>query len=301
MTELRLHNVVCQVWSPSPEASAALFGGLAFRAEGYFFSPKYKSGDWDGYTRLYMPPNSQRPFGKFWTGLAHRAITALDQANVPYVIRDERQRPPVLSPAPTPGLTAFDDQKATLQAALFAGRGIIQVPTGGGKTPLAMFLMAAINHPAIFIVHRIGLLRQSAEDFKKVLGLPKNDNNTIGVIQGETRRLRHFNVATVQTLNNILFSPGSEDIRNFIQNDCKFVGVDEAHHAGSDQYQYVLQNFINAYFRYGFTATPGKTEEQSTPSADMRVEGCFGRVVAQVGRQALTDKKRLAKAHAFYI
>lgn len=298
MTELRIQNVVTQVHNAPDHVNRALSARLAFQPSGYFYAPSYKSGAWDGWKRLYLPPTYQRPFGKFWTGLAYRASVLLEELNEPYAVIDERVKPPQGAAWPI----ALPDthktryyQDGAIEAAYTRSRGIVRVPTGGGKTLTAAALMAKINQPSIFVVHTLSLLNQALDDFKTYLKAP------IGVIQGEHRELQKFNVATIQTINSILWSATDTSIQDFVENMCALLMVDEAQHSRSDIWQKNIQRFTNAYYRIALSATPHKHDDPMGQNDDMLVEALFGRVIYSVERNTLQKEGYLTKAHIFYI
>lgn len=295
MIEIHVHNVVCQVYGAEPRHHSLLNNLLAYREDGYMFSPAYKSKAWDGYNRLYNMPGEGRPFGKFWTGLLHRSAAALTADGAPFEIRDCRVEPPPQAPlALKEGLEHRYYQEEAENAAVARTRGVVRVATAGGKNPIAVRLLARLNVPSIFIAHKIGLIKQSKETIERSLGVK------VGIIQAGNRRLERFNVATIQTLDSILWSATDEDIRRFIEVECLQVLVDEVHHVSSPSYQRVLAHFLSAYYRFGLSATPNR-KEGVTASKDMRVEGAFGRVIYAKDRAPLAAEGFLAQAHVFFV
>lgn len=295
MIEIHVHNVVCQVFGAEARHHSLLNNLLAYREDGYMFSPAYKNKSWDGYNRLYNMPAEGRPFGKHWTGLLHRVAAALTADGAAFQIKDCRLEPPLQASLELKkGLEHRYYQADAEAAAVARTRGIIRVATAGGKNPIAVRLLARLNVPSIFIAHKINLIEQSKKTIETALGVE------VGIIQAGNRSLKRFNVATVQTLDSILWSATDEDIRRFIEADCLQVIVDEVHHVSSPSYQRVLSHFLSAYYRFGLSATPSKTEGAAS-SKDMRVEGAFGRVIYAKDRTALTEEGFLAKAHVFFL
>lgn len=295
MIEIRVQNVISQVHGGSPSAHTVLSGKLAYRPSGYYFSPKYKSGQWDGYIRLYNPPVGMLPFGKFWTGLLHRAHTHLAEANIEHRIIDERVPPAPQTPLPLSGaIKERGFQVEAVEQAVARTRGILRVATAGGKTAIAARLIARLNLPCIFVVHRINLLNQARKSFQEALGVP------IGIIQAEKRQLERFNVATIQTLDGILWSAADSEVRRFVSDTCQLVIGDEAHHGAEASWRRVFGHFTSAYYRFGVSATPHR-HEGVTESKDLHVEGLFGRVIFAKDRQELTAEGHLAKPHVFFI
>lgn len=108
-------------------------------------------------------------------------------------------------------------QEAAVQAALKHRAGVIVVPTGGGKTVIAMALAAALQTQTLFIVHTRELLRQTIESAERFLGIEA------GVIGAGHFKPAPFTVALVQTLTRRELDEVADQFGLII--------VDEAHHA----------------------------------------------------------------------
>jgi superfamily II DNA or RNA helicase len=294
MTEIHITNVVAQVLGADARQHSMLDAALRYREEGYIFAPTYKAGTWDGYQRLYNTPTHERQFGKFPTGCLHRAVLALGEAGYQVGIIDDREVPQPQEPIPVSLREDRYYQADAVEACVQRTRGIVRVATAGGKNPIAARVLGHLNQPSLFIAHTINLVKQSRTTFKEALGVP------IGIIQAGNRDLQRFNVATVQTLASILWSAAGDEVRRFVEEECRVVIVDEAHHASSPSYQRVLGHFLRSYYRFGLSATPHK-REASVASKDMRTEGAFGRVIYAKDRAELQEEKYLARAHVFFV
>lgn len=296
MIRIDLYNVVSQVYDAPPEAHHLLNEILSYPAKGYIYSPRYKSGQWDGRTRLYFKPAPSREFGKLWSGNLYRAVTALASNGYEVEINDLRQKPQFGPEITLPkNFKARGFQDEAVAAMLKCSRGIVQAGTGAGKTILATMLIAKTNVPTLFFVQRIGLLRDAKKVFEKNLQVP------VGIIQGSNRKLERINVATVQTLDSVLWNSSEPEIRDWCQNKCKMLLGDEVHHGISSSYKSVTQNFMDAYYRFGLSATPHRTEIGTDSTSDMQVESLFGRIIYEAPRDRLTKEDVLVPAHVFYL
>lgn len=293
MVKIQIYNVVSHVWGTTPYIDSLLDATLSYRSKGYFFAPAYKSGKWDGFNHLYYAPTPSRQYGKYWTGLFHRVKTLFEANNIDFEAEDCRTPPDPQKQLSTVCL-GRKYQELAESAAVNKTRGIIQIPTAGGKTPVAAAIMAHLNQPSIFLVHRVNLLNQTVKLFEKTLKMP------IGVLQGSNRRLERFNVGMVQTLYSVLWSASNEDLKKWVYEDCKLLITDECHHSGSDMWKNVIQQFMGSYYRFGLSATPHKNEV-ADGTQDMQIEGLFGRIIYTIPTQDLTEQGHLAKAHVFYV
>jgi len=166
-------------------------------------------------------------------------------------------------------------------------RGVIQAPTGSGKTTIAM-LIASMFHPKhriLFLCHTISLLTQSFEEFKK--GGFKHVGTFGG---GGSKRFwdaiindDRVVISTIQTFSKF-------DPREYCD-QFDVVIVDEAHHVNAvdSQYGMVLTHLL-APGKIGFTATVPTDRESA-----LALEGLIGPVIGKVSIQEGVDMKIMAK------
>jgi superfamily II DNA or RNA helicase len=184
---------------------AELDAAASFPVPGYRFSPRFKKGQWDGRKHLFSMTSLTFPSG-LWPrlrGILEKRGLALDVSGQD---RGDRRRKPEPSEsiggsAPTTRLR--DYQRKALMQALHAGRGVIQMPTGGGKTLLAAHLIHAIGRPTFFFVHTRDLLHQTAAVLERELGM------AVGLLGDGRAMLRPVTVATVQTAGRALEAVGA--------------------------------------------------------------------------------------------
>jgi superfamily II DNA or RNA helicase len=157
---------------------------------------------------------------------------------------DDRTILPVAEPLRFDGQLR-DYQEAAVIAALAARDGVIQAPTGSGKTVVALALAARLATPAIILVHTSVLLEQTAERIRAFLGMEP------GIIGGGRETIGRITVAMVQTLLRRDLS----DIRDRFG----LVMLDEAHHCPAETFKTVVRQFP-ARYRIGLTATPTRKD-----------------------------------------
>jgi superfamily II DNA or RNA helicase len=160
-------------------------------------------------------------------------------------------------------------QRAALMAWELAGRrGIAALPTGSGKTRVALAALASLRAPALCIVPTRALLRQWLDELGKVYG------GAIGCLGDGERTLSEITVATFESAYRWMPKIG----RQF-----ELLIVDEVHHFGSGVRTDALEMCI-APARLGLTATP------PLDSALDRLETLVGPIVYQLGVGDLTGK-----------
>ncbi len=133
-----------------------------------------------------------------------------------------------------------------------ASRAIIVSATGTGKTILsALDVRAAAPRRLLFVVHREQILDRTIDEYRRVLGGPTSD---FGKLTGRQKEAdRRYVFATIQTLSQ----PGT--LASIAPDAFEYVIVDEAHRAGADTYQRVM-NHLTPRFMLGMTATPERTD-----------------------------------------
>lgn len=241
--------------------------------------------NWTGIKSFFMQDQSC-----FLTGLLPRVQAYCLRQNIDSEVMDTRKAPSCninIAPDMLKGIRLYDFQVKAVSEACKTGRGVIWLPTGAGKTEIAIAITKAINMPTIFLTHRVNLLHQTADRYKTRWPEIANDIGIIG--DGEyTSGLITF--ATVQSLDRL----AKKDIGNFadIMHRFKVLIVDEAHRVGSRQFYSAASSCKNAFYRFCLTATPFMADN----SADnMFLMGVSGPVAARVTNSELIDKGILAR------
>jgi superfamily II DNA or RNA helicase len=117
-------------------------------------------------------------------------------------------------------------------------RGFIVMPTGSGKTILAVKIIEAVNAPAFIVVPTLDLVRQWKEVLQ-VFGIP------IGEYTGERKDVQPI---TVSTYDSAYINAET------LGNRFKLLIFDEVHHLPAEGYRQIAEMFASP-FRLGLTAT----------------------------------------------
>jgi len=152
-----------------------------------------------------------------------------------------------LLPEPRLTLTPRPYQEEALTAWLEnGGRGVVVLPTGAGKTLVALMAAAHLKVRPLVVVPTIELLKQWREALEHGLGLPPT---SVGQVGGGKRELR---AAAVITYDSAWRRP--RDLTSF-----GLIILDEVHHLPSTSYRRIARS-SPAPFRLGLTATPERND-----------------------------------------
>lgn len=217
--------------------------------------------------------------GLFLTGFKQRVNKIGGQLNIPIewidnngpVVKHDQFNPEL------PGITFRQDQYDLIQAAVSEQRGVLQSPTGSGKTIVALGIMSCYPKSKIlFLCHTVTLITQTMEELKR-FGF-----KDIGVIGDSEKHWGRITVATVQSLARL----SSDEYA-----DVDIIIHDEAHHCSSFSCgsAKILGRSL-APIKIGFTATMPYLDE-----AKLALEGFIGPKIGEITVKELVDIGKLAK------
>jgi superfamily II DNA or RNA helicase len=182
---------------------------------------------WDPRTRECRAPGYRYDEVRAW--LVRRGHDLDDQVR----IRQERRRAPAVELRPY--------QESALTAWQLAGhRGVVALPTGSGKTRLALGAIAATGTAALVLVPTRVLMAQWASAIESALGI------RAGCLGDGQRQVTSLTVATFESAYRHMARIGDR---------FELLVVDEVHHFGSGMREDALV-MCTASMRLGLTATP---------------------------------------------
>ena len=171
---------------------------------------------------------------------------------------------------PAPDLTLRPHQARALGAWQAAGfRGVAAMPTGSGKTILAVAAIARMRRPALVLVPTIDLLTQWTQVLERFLG------PGVGMLGGGSRDIRPL---TVSTYDSALIN------MEFIGDRFAFLIADECHHLPGAETRLAAAMCIAPY-RLGLSATPELPMDRAEVLKDL-----IGPTVVEVGINELEGK-----------
>lgn len=126
--------------------------------------------------------------------------------------------------------------------------GIINIPTGSGKTFTAAEILRQIDGKTLWIIDRKELLIQTKKVLEKLLGVK------IGIIADGEVDIKNITIATIQSLNSKI-----KDLQDYFY-IINCVVVDEFHKSAAETYQKVFAKLPNTKYRLGLTATVARDD-----------------------------------------
>ena len=233
--------------------------------------------------RLYTITQS----GKFDIGMLKNIIQFLDLNQIKYSIDDELVQsinPKIdnIQIKTFKNLTYREHQEKSIDLALKNGRGLIIIPTAGGKTLIMAGIIESIrkslnapNALAMVLVPSIQLVEQTSKDFEEY-GIDKvtkwSGNNKLD----ETS-------TTIIAGNQFLLSDKTD---LSVLSNVKILLVDEAHVVRKNNEINKIFNLINTNYIFGFTGTL-----PSTPLDEWNIIGKIGPILYEEKTKDLELKK----------
>jgi len=249
-----------------------LYDKLAWKDPEARFKTQHHRSTWDGYHRLYRKGDHAAP-----VGLIDRATRALGEEGYSVAVRESDVSGDRFNFGWNFEHSLRDYQVEAVSNTIEQGGGIISIPTGGGKTVVAMNLIQYVGQRAIVFVHTQELLYQWADRISDVLGVEP------GVIGDDNWSEGPVTVATMQTLNN----RGAD----LLEKDYGMAIFDECHVTSAAETMQSVGLSIEAEWRVGLSATPWR----QTPGEEMEIEAVTGDTAAEIGAEQLIDEGHLAR------
>ena len=131
-------------------------------------------------------------------------------------------------------------------------RGLVALPTGAGKTVVAIYAMSLVDLPTLIIVYTREQMLEWREKLLKFTNLSVGD---VGLFYGEEKRTAKVTIATYQSAYRNM---------DLLYDRFSLLVVDEAHHLPAEKFRLIAERSLAPY-RLGLSATPyredGRHEE----------------------------------------
>jgi len=294
---------------------------LGYRPKDSIFKIMKSNKHWDGlvtsvcYNRKYCKCYLKKDGVHFPTGCVSKVMSFFKNKDIKYKIIDNRRSvDPNLNLEMSPAFELRDYQQEVLEKVVRSQRGIIKAATGSGKTAIIAGIISKLNiSPTIVYVPSQDLLSQMKSEIELFIQ-DSGGEIEVGVIGDGKCIIKDINVMTIQTAvkslgkkyksfddeersKNEKLIERREDIKKLIM-DTGLILCDEVQHWRSDTCQIISDASINAYYKYGLSATPFRDEDD-----DILIEGCFGKVIHDINASFLINhpKRYLVKPTIYFI
>lgn len=198
----------------------------------------------DSHKGLIIPPGftwDERV--KSWRAEAYRygdTVLWLRQNSIPYRDKARRYDPRAIRLRPDKTLQLFDYQEQAIEAwQLMDQRGIVVLPTGAGKTVVALKAISLAGRPSLIVVPTLDLLNQWYNRLSDFYGIE------IGIVGQGVCDMRDITVITYQSAYRRITEIGDR---------FGLLVLDEVHHMTAPHWAEIARLAI-APFRLGLTAT----------------------------------------------
>lgn len=259
-------------------------------APGYYHSPKYKKGIWDGYSYLvtevgYFPSGLLPVVHKFCSKVTNCEIKDLRKnlivlpTELDYTLGDI-----TLRPYQSEILEKIFSKKYSLRD---WNRGVIDAATNAGKDYIMASVCKNVNNVTIILVHNADIYRKAVKFFSKFM--------EVGQVKSGTIDFKKVTICMQKTLLNACKK--DINVKKYLK-QVKCVMVDEAHRATAKDYS-TLMTYIDAPIRLAFSGTPMAFEEDTRK---LKIVGLFSKSLASITNEFLIkngySQRPIIKVHA---
>lgn len=165
-------------------------------------------------------------------------------------------------------------QREALQAWTAAkGRGVVVLPTGSGKSHVALMAIEAKRRSALAVAPTLDLVRQWYDLLRTTFA------SEVGVVGGGEHRVLPLTVATYDSAYLHMEHLG---------NRFGLVIFDECHHLPSESYAFAARACLAPY-RLGLTATPDRTDQRDALFAELVGPVVYRKDIVDLSGEYLSD------------
>jgi len=222
-----------------------------------------------------IPPLKWDPRAKCLRALAYKYLEVKRTLELLGFEFEDRVLSPIKGSIGTASLKPLRSyQEEAVEAWLKAGkRGIIVLPTGTGKTMIAIKIIAQVNEPTLVVVPTLELLEQWRLELSKAL------NVNVGIVGGGSRELSFVTVSTYSSAYLHAEEMGDK---------FKLLVFDEAHHLPSESFRQIAL-MSAAPYRLGLTATLEREDGKHVDLLDLVGDVVYRKSVYEMKSEHLAD------------
>src|ERR1700722_5702105 len=278
---------------------------FSYKLQGIEFTPKYRSGQWNGIIYLLDGKN------RIGLGLLDQLKAFLSKIDCEAFVEDLR---PDLMPLPEIdlkgkltqlGMVLRPYQQNIVDTAFSKKRGIVRVATGGGKSVCIAALTAKINRPTIIGVVGLDLLQQFHTLFSSLF------DEEIGWIGDGIVKIKRINICSMWTLGkslnikkNIIDEDSSdkeifraEHSKNIIEllKSTEVFQWDECHQIGTETFKQIYK-VIDPKYILGYRGTPYREDNSMLFSNSV-----LGDIIVDVSASTLIKQGYLTQPYIKFV
>lgn len=275
---LEVTHRYCRIKRATSEEESWLGMYLSFRDSKAFFR---RRGSWRADNKIRM---LNATTGMFPAGFLQAVLAAAKDDKIKIRLLDRRGTFPK---ADSKALLDWlrDYQLDAIEVAKKRQSGIFHHATGAGKTEIQIGLTEVYPGTWLILTHKKDLLPQTADRFARRTG------EEVGFIGAGTFNPKRITIATFHTLNQKLRRKATrEKIEPFLRS-VEGVMIDECHVVAATTFWRVTMAVPNAFFRYGFSATPFARSDKKS----IYVWGAIGPVIHKISADYLVKRGVLAR------
>jgi len=177
-------------------------------------------------------------------GLLQKITDYFDSQDIKYILHSDEPHNPKIDYGDS--IVLRTEQVPIVKEMLTHSMGVYTAPCGIGKTIIGLKIIAERKCSALILVHTKELLNQWLERIKEFY------DHDAGIIGDNKYDVKPLTVGLMQTVvNNV----------DTLKDEFDLLFVDEAHHAPCDT-MYDIVIGMNAWYRYGATATPTRKDKK---------------------------------------
>lgn len=318
MLKIIVENVNTRLENASKVMLANVDKRLSILTPNCWFSPAYKNGWWDGYTRFFDKKNNSFP-----TGLLSSVLEIVESCYEPdeYRIIDQRTGSEFLLDGENLQSVVLEHSKKELRdyqvqsvndlmnTEIFGmkfQRGILNLATNAGKTVIAEAVIQqiypkllekwkptkssdAVKPVFLFVTHSKEIAYQAKKSFESDLGIP------VGLIGDGKWKVESVTIGIIPTMYS-RFKNKKPEFVELTKRVVAFV-ADECHHSSSNSWVEVLSDFNNANLRIGLTGTVDEKDQVKKT----RLLAVTGEIITKVSNKFLIENNYSAKPECYMI
>lgn len=246
------------------------------------FNNAYKRGSWDGYVSFYDQKRNRFPAGLLPLVLKKIPDIVVTSAPDSSVDIDNNWVSKIKVHTPR------EHQVKAVNKAVKAKRGIVEVPTGGGKSLILSGICKAILGKVLVAVHTKSLLHQTSKDIEQFTG------ESVGIIgDGNFDFSERITIGIVKSL---------EKLDSAQRNQIDLLILDESHHASAKTFKKFIMS-VPAKYRFGLSADAFDMHKTRSSSLvkQFSVAACFGPKIHLTKNEELLEKGILAKPEISFV